>query len=81
MFSKIHLEDICGIIYIYICLYDFHTLLVQIHGHMGGQVYHAWAHAMRAGPGPGALGPANMGPAHNMGLAHMGLGPYDLIIY
>ena len=24
----------------YICLYDLHTLLVQIHGHMGGQVYH-----------------------------------------
>ena len=40
----------------YICLYDFHTLLVQIHGHMGGQAYHAWAHAMRAGPGPGPHG-------------------------
>ena len=42
----------------YICLYDFHTLLVQIHDHMGGQVYHGpmgWAQGARPrarGPGP-----------------------------
>ena len=34
----------------YICLYDFHTLLVQIHGHMGGQVYHGPMGRARARP-------------------------------
>ena len=51
----------------YICLYDFHTLLVQIHGHMGGQVYHAWAHGPGPGPRAGCWGGGRVGEAEDGG--------------
>ena len=61
----------------YICLYDFHTLLVQIHGHMGGQVYHGpmgraqGARPRARGPGPAA----GVGGGWGVGGAAAGPGP------